>query len=151
MFEANKAAPEKIRDLVLKCESRRDILEAPAWKQYIDTTVSEKANKIVSGIIVRKSDEMPLVPASVRHVTFGEGQVVAIEVNFPDCPAKTVELPYLRSLPDKVSFSPDGRSLMHDRFGERTAYAYAYVIVFSKVIMRLSYPSAFTDGLMTIN
>ena len=137
MFEANKAAPEKIRDLVLKCESRRDILEAPAW--------------IVSGIIVRKSDEMPLVPASVRHVTFGEGQVVAIEVNFPDCPAKTVELPYLRSLPDKVSFSPDGRSLMHDRFGERTAYAYAYVIVFSKVIMRLSYPSAFTDGLMTIN
>ena len=27
---------------------------------------------------------------------------------------------------------------------------YAYVIVFPKVIMRLSYPSAFTDGLMTI-
>ena len=105
----------------------------------------------VSGIVVRKSDEVPLVPASaiVRHVTFGEGQVVAIEVNFPDCPAKTVELPYLHSLPDEVSFSPDGRSLLHDRFGERTAYA--YVIVFSKVIMRLSYPSAFTDGLMAID
>ena len=150
MFEANKAAPEKLRDLILKCESRRDILEAPAWKQYIDTTVSEKANEIVSGIVVRKADEAPLVPAGaiVRHVTFGEGQVVAIEANFPECPAKTVELPYLRSLPDEVSFCPDGRSLLHDRFGEGTAYA--YVIVFPKVIMRLSYPSAFMDGLMTV-
>lgn len=150
MFEANKAAPEKLRDLILKCESRRDILEAPAWKQYIDTTVSEKAHEIVSGIVVRKTDEAPLVPvgAIVRHVTFGEGQVVAIEANFPECPAKTVELPYLRSLPDEVSFCPDGRSLLHDRFGEGTAYA--YVIVFPKVIMRLTYPTAFTDGLLTI-
>ncbi len=150
MFEANKAAPEKLRDLILKCESRRDILEAPAWKQYIDTTVSEKANEIASGIVVRKADEVPLIPAGaiVRHVTLGEGQVVAIEANFPECPAKTVELPYLRSLPDEVSFCPDGRSLLHDRFGEGTAYA--YVIVFPKVIMRLTYPAAFTDGSLTI-
>ena len=150
MFEASKAAPEKLRDLIVKCESRRDILEAPAWKQYIDTTVSEKASEIVSGIVVRKAEDAPIVPAGaiVRHVAFGEGQVVAIEASFPECPAKTVELPYLRSLPEEVSFCPDGRSLLHDRFGEGTAYA--YVIVFSKVIMRLTYPAAFTDGLLTI-
>lgn len=150
MFESNKAAPEKLRDLIVKCESRRDILEAPAWKRYIDTTVSEKANEIVSGIVVRKTDDAPIVPAGaiVRHVAFGEGQVVALEASFLECPEKTVELPYLHSLPDEVSFCPDGRSLLHDRFGEGTVYA--YVIVFPKVIMRLSYPSAFTDGLLNV-
>lgn len=52
MFEAKKANPEKLRDLIVKCESRRDFLEAPAWKQYIDTTVSEKASEIVKDILM---------------------------------------------------------------------------------------------------
>ena len=109
-----------------------------------------KANEIVSGIVVRKTDDAPIVPAGaiVRHVAFGEGQVVALEASFLECPEKTVEFPYLHSLPDEVSFCPDGRSLLHDRFGEGTVYA--YVIVFPKVIMRLSYPSAFTDGLLNV-
>ena len=47
MFEANKAAPEKLRDLIVKCESRRDILEAPAWKQYIDEVVNKKSVNLV--------------------------------------------------------------------------------------------------------
>ncbi len=32
MFRANQARPENIRDLILKCKMRRDILDAPAWK-----------------------------------------------------------------------------------------------------------------------
>lgn len=150
MFEANKANPEKLRDLIVKCESRRDILEAPAWKQYIDITVSEKAAEIVSGIVVRKTDEVPLVPAGaiVRHVTFGEGQVVAIEASFPECPAKTVELPYLRSLPDEVSFCADGKTLLHDRFGEGTVFA--YIVVFKNYMMPLTYPVTFEDGCLVV-
>ena len=150
MFESNKAEPQKLRDLILQCESRRDILEAPAWKEYIDTTVSEKANEIVSGIVVHKSDEAPLVPAGavVRHVAFGEGQVVAIEASFPECPAKTVEVPYLRSLPDEISFCADGRTLLHDRFGEGTVFA--YIVVFKNHMIPLTYPAAFEDGLLKI-
>ena len=150
MFEANKAAPEKLRDLILKCESRRDILEAPAWKQYIDTTVSEKANEIVSGIVVRKTDEAPLVPAGaiVRHVAFGEGQVVALEASFPECPAKTFEVPYLRSLPDEISFCADGKTLLHDRFGEGTVFA--YIVVFKNHMMSLTYPATFEDGCLVV-
>lgn len=150
MFEANKANPEKLRELIVNCESRRDILEAPAWKQYIDATVSEKASEIAGKTIARKNSEELLIPAGaiVKHEVFGEGQVVALEASFPDCPAKIIELPYLRSLPNDVSFCPDGKSLLHDRFGEGTVYA--YVIVFSKVIMRLSYPKAFKDSLLTI-
>ena len=150
MFEANKAAPEKLRDLILKCESRRNILEAPAWKQYIDTTVSEKANEIVSGIVVRKTDEAPLVPAGaiVRHVAFGEGQVVALEASFPECPAKTFEVPYLRSLPDEISFCADGKTLLHDRFGEGTVFA--YIVVFKNHMMSLTYPATFEDGCLVV-
>ena len=43
---------EKLRDLILQCESRRDLLEAPTWKRYIDTTVSEKVTEIVNGLVI---------------------------------------------------------------------------------------------------
>lgn len=150
MFESSKATPEKLRELIVKCESRRDILETPAWKQYIDDTVSEKASAIIGKTIAHKDSEELLIPAGalVKDKVFGEGQVVALEAIFPDYPAKIVELPYLRSLPDEVSFCPDGKSLLHDRFGEGTVHA--YVIVFSKIIMRLSYPKAFKGSLLTI-
>ena len=150
MFEANKASPEKLRDLIIKCESRRDILEAPAWKQYIDTIVSEKVSEIVGNTATHEDAEELLIPAGaiVKHEVFGEGQVVAIEASFSENPAKVIELPYIRSLPDEVSFYHDGKKLLHDRFGE--GMVYAYVIVFPKVIMRLSYPDAFKDGLMVL-
>lgn len=46
MFDANKAVPENVRDLLVKCESKRDVLDAPAWKDYIDKLVTEKSNAI---------------------------------------------------------------------------------------------------------
>lgn len=150
IFEANKAEPKNLRDLIMKCESRRDILEAPVWKQFIDITVSEKVSEIVSGIVISKSAEVPLIPAGavVRHTVFGEGQIVALEASFPECPTKSIELPYLRSLPDEVNFCPDGITLLHDRFGEGSVYAYA--VVFPNAIMRLAYPDAFEDGQLDI-
>lgn len=150
MFEADKANPKQLRDLLEKCEIKRDILEAPAWKRYIDTIVSEKVRDIASGVIYNKEAELPVVPAgaTVRHEVFGEGQIVAIEATFTECPTKTIELPYLCALPDEVSFLPDGIHLLHDRFGEGKIYA--YVIVFRQVIMRLLYPDAFKDSLITI-
>lgn len=48
MFEADKAQPEKLRDLVIKCEEHRDILEAPAWKQYIEETINKLSSDIKS-------------------------------------------------------------------------------------------------------
>ena len=52
MIKADKASPEKLRDLILQRESRRDLLEAPTWKRYIDTTVSEKVTEIVNGLVI---------------------------------------------------------------------------------------------------
>ena len=57
---------------------------------------------------------------------------------------KTVELPYLRSLPDEVSFCADGKTLLHDRFGEGTVFA--YIVVFKNHMMPLTYPATFEAG-----
>ena len=151
MFESDKASPEKLRALLIKCESRRDILEAPAWKKYINDTVLEKTTEILSGSAVSRNNEPPLVPpgAIVRHVAFGEGQVVALEASFPECPAKVTRLPYLHSLPDEVSFCSDGETLLHARFGEGTVILYD--IVFRNLIMQLAYPEAFIDGSLCVD
>ena len=142
MFEADKAQPEHLRDLILTCETRRDILEAPAWKQYIDTTVNEKALNLVDGIKPSVSKEI-IVPAGaiIRHAVYGEGQVVGMVANFEECATKLVELPYLRALPDEVSYCADGNTLLHERFGEGTISA--FIVVFPKHIMKLTYPSSF--------
>ena len=150
MFQVDNAKPENLRDLILKCESRRDVLEAPMWKEYIETTVSEKSMEIAYGINPADVESPPLVPAGavVHHSTFGEGQIVALEASFQDCPTKIVKLPYLKSLPDEVSFCPDGKTLLHDWFGEGTVFA--FTIVFPKTIMNLSYPKEFESGLLRI-
>lgn len=50
MFDANKSNPETVRDLLVECESQRDILEAPFWKKYIDRTVAEKSERLKAAI-----------------------------------------------------------------------------------------------------
>lgn len=42
MFENEKASPEMLRNLIIKCEAKRDNMEAPAWKQYISRTVANE-------------------------------------------------------------------------------------------------------------
>lgn len=46
MFEAQQARPEKVRELITICETRRDILEAPAWKEYISAIVHERSENM---------------------------------------------------------------------------------------------------------
>ena len=75
-------------------------------------------------------------------------RVVALEASFPECPAKTFEVPYLRSLPDEISFCADGKTLLHDRFGEGTVFA--YIVVFKNHMMPLTYPTAFEDGCLVV-
>ena len=50
IFDANNANPETVRDLLVECESQRDILEAPFWKKYIDRTVAEKSERLKAAI-----------------------------------------------------------------------------------------------------
>ena len=92
----------------------------------------------------------PIVPpgAMVRHVAFGVGQIVGLMASFPGCQTKTMELPYLRGLPDEVFMESDGKTLNHERFGKGSVYA--YIVVFNRWIMPMSYPSSFSDKSMFI-
>ena len=146
MFEGKQAKPEHLRDLILECETKRDILDAPNWKQYIDTVVTERANQVRTGINPTDAADAPIVPPGsiVRHVVFGIGQVVGLMASFPCYQAKTVQLPYLRRLPDEISMESDGKTLHHKQFGEGSVYA--YIVVFEKMIIPVSYPSSFCDN-----
>ena len=39
MFKTNQAKPEKLVELIKSCVDKRDEMEAPAWKSYIEGTV----------------------------------------------------------------------------------------------------------------
>ena len=150
MFESNKADPILLRSLIMKCESRRDILEAPAWKQYIDEVITEKSQNLVAGLSVQKCPVAPLIPAGaiVNDACWGNGQVVALIANFPKCNKTCVELPYLMSLPDEVTHCVDGQTLLHDRFGKGVISG--YVIVFKNNILTMSYPDSFIKGTLRL-
>ena len=150
MFEGNKAHPQMLRELLLECETRRDLLEAPAWKQYIESVIATKADKLSTGIVSCHNATEQLVPAGaiVHHVVYGEGQIVSVEACFPDWPGKTIELPYLRALPDEARCLPDGVTLIHNRFGK--GHIFAFTVVFPNDIMKLSYPAAFNDALLKV-
>lgn len=146
MFEAKKADPERLRALLSKCEAKRDFLDAPTWKKHIDLAIEEKVELLLKGTIESKNGENIIVwpGAIVNHLTFGEGQVVGMIANFPEYPAKLMELPYLISLPQEVYIDVDGKTLHHENFGEGCIIG--FIIAFSKKIMRLSYPADFTKS-----
>ena len=150
MFEANKAEPEHLRSLIVKCESRRDILEAPTWKQYIDAVVTEKSLSLISRRPIQERIDNPPVPAGaiVHDINWGNGQIVAVIANFPTHNKTCVKLPYLLSIPDEVSYCADGQCLLHDRFGK--GIICGYVVVFKNKICYLNYPDGLKNGTLTI-
>lgn len=54
MFKTNHAEPQKLRELIIMCEARRDFLRAPAWMEYICDAVEEKSNEMISTILSKK-------------------------------------------------------------------------------------------------
>ncbi len=150
MFEANQAKPDKVKELIAICETRRDILEAPAWKDYISAVVNENSENMLFPNAPKNKIEMPIISAgsTVYSPAFGEGQIIGIKACFQESADKVIEIPYLKGIPDEISFGSDGISLVHDKFG--MGKLFAYIVVFRKNIMQLSYPSAFMDGIVSI-
>ena len=63
MFKANQAKPEKLKELIAACETRRDLLEAPAWKDYISDVVSESSEGMLSLEKTKNGIELPIISA----------------------------------------------------------------------------------------
>lgn len=138
MFRTGHANPEKLRELILLCETRRDILNAPRWKSYIGTAINEKISRMEQqkGFTEKEKNQVILPGALVYSPIAGKGQVIAIEVNLPNCQTKTAKFPYLNDIPDEIKIDSDGRKVYHDRFGEGTIFA--YTISFKNSIISLS-------------
>ena len=151
MFASNKATPEKLRDLLINCEITRDILDAPTWKEHINTTVSKCSQALIDGVMLQRNTEKILVPFGTRvhHFVFGQGQVVSLIAAFPNCPAKTIEVPYLNALPEEIRINPDGKTLHHERFGE--GFVYGYTIAFQNYILRMTVADTLKDCTIVSN
>ena len=138
MFRTGHANPEKLRELILLCETRRDILNAPRWKSYIGTAINEKISRMEQqkGFTEKEKNQVISPGALVYSPIAGKGQVIAIEVSLPNCQTKTAKFPYLNDIPDEIKIDSDGRKVYHDRFGEGTIFA--YTISFKNSIISLS-------------
>lgn len=138
MFRTGHANPEKLRELILLCETRRDILNALRWKSYIGTAINEKISRMEQqkGFTEKEKNQVISPGALVYSPIAGKGQVIAIEVNLPNCQTKTAKFPYLNDIPDEIKIDSDGRKVYHDRFGEGTIFA--YTISFKNSIISLS-------------
>lgn len=138
MFRTGYANPEKLRELILLCETRRDILNAPGWKVYIDTAINENINRMEQHRCLEKEEKNSVISPGtlVYSPRAGKGQVIAMEVNLPNCQTKIVKFPYLNEIPEEIKIDSDGRKVYHDRLGEGTIFA--YVIAFRNTIISLS-------------
>lgn len=114
MFESGNPKPEKLRDLILECAIRRDVLNGPEWKLYIERTVQnqiQNASKVASGI---DADKLVIMPGMiVEHPAFGMGQVLLAEVVNKNKGDSLGTIPFANQLPDGIRILPDGKSLEH--------------------------------------
>lgn len=115
MFRTGHANPEKLRELILLCETRRDILNAPRWKAYIGTAINEKISRMEQqkGFTEKEKNQVISPGALVYSPIAGKGQVIAIEVSLPNCQTKTAKFPYLNDIPDEIKIDSDGRKVYH--------------------------------------
>lgn len=150
MFRTGHANPEKLRELILLCETRRDILNAPRWKAYIDTAINEKINKMKQHKDSTKEEKNPVIsPGTMVYSPIaGKGQVIAIDVYFLESKGKVMRFPYLNGISDELSLYGNGKTILHERFGEGEIRS--YVVAFKNFIIPLSYPQIFNDANISI-
>lgn len=115
MFESKSASPERLRELIHECTTRRDILSGPEWKLYIERTVQNRTRLISEGRLgENNSDNLIVLPGmTVEHPLLGTGQVLLAEVVYGDKNNSMVTIPFAGQLPDEIRISSDGTCLKH--------------------------------------
>lgn len=86
--------------------------------------------------------------ANICHLIYGEGRVVAMDVYFPEAKVKDKKIPYLVGIPDEISLYADGKTILHERYGE--GIIRAYVVAFQNEIIPLCFPKVFSEGCVKI-
>lgn len=118
MFESGNPKPEKLKDLILECAIRRDVLNGPEWKLYIERTVQNRiqhVSEVANGI---DADKLIVLPGmTVEHPVLGMGQILLAEVIYRDKDNSIETIPFANQLPDGIKILADGQSLEHEGKG----------------------------------
>ena len=126
MFESKNVSPEKLRDLIRECAIRRDALDGPEWKLYIERTAQNRTHLIREGRLEEgNSDNLIVLPGmTVDHPVLGTGQVLLAEVICRDKGNSLATIPFAGQLPDEIRILPDGMRLEHADKGLMDVVAY---------------------------
>lgn len=94
MFRANQANPERLVDLIEYCASKRDMMEAPAWKSYIDSAVrigmyAQKLSAMMNAGQTRLNEDV-----TYKFDSPGEIMMVAEESGLDGSARKKYDFPY---------------------------------------------------------
>lgn len=114
MFESSNPSPERLRELILECVVRRDVLSGPDWKDFIERTVQNRMRFISEKDTEISADKLPILPGmTVDHPIFGLGQIILAEVIYQDRGGSLGTIPFVNQLSDEIRMLPDGESLEH--------------------------------------
>ena len=127
MFMRKSASPDLLRDLILSCGMRRDILNGPAWKGYIDRTVAKTVSRFEYGLVSLPDTKDSLIihpGATIKHSVFGVGRVLIAVVSFDQCNGYMYDLPFAAKLPESVNLLTSGDELIHKSKGHASIIGY---------------------------
>lgn len=118
MFESNNPNPKELRDLILECTIRRDMLSGPEWKLYIERAVQNRTRYVGEGVDNVNPRELVILPGmTVEHPVFGTGQILLADVICKDKEDTLETIPFAHQLPDGIRMLSDGKSLVHESKG----------------------------------
>lgn len=118
MFESGNPKPEKLKNLILECAIRRDVLNGPEWKLYIERTVQNRIQQVSEAANGIEAGKLIIHPGmTVEHPELGMGQILLAEVAYLDKDNSIKTIPFANQLPDGIKILADGHSLEHEGKG----------------------------------
>lgn len=112
MFESGAAEPAKLRELIVSSTIRRDVLNGPDWKAYIERTVVSEVSRIRRGEPHVGTEASMILPGTtVIHPIFGVGQILLANVVYREKNDSLATLPFVNDLPDSLRMLPDGKTI----------------------------------------
>lgn len=118
MFESGNPKPEKLKNLILECAIRRDVLNGPEWKLYIERTVQNRIQQVSEAANGIEAGKLIIHPGmTVEHPELGMGQILLAEVAYRDKDNSIKTIPFANQLPDGIKILADGQSLEHEGKG----------------------------------
>ena len=114
MFRSGRTNPNEIKDLILYCKSRKDFMDAPTWKDFIQESIITRSNEMITKTHAISSQEsIKIKPGQkVYHSLFGAGQVIALDYGFANKKGMRT-IPYAQFIPSETSIDWNEWTMKH--------------------------------------